>query len=438
MRSRPRAWTIASMFGSTRRARILASVAAVAAGAVALTFAAGVPAPAAATGSWTHQVGTAQDDFFEVAAATKDGAYVAGESPEALPGQVHLGAGDIVLQRYSADGTLLWTRQFGTTADDYVRAIAVRGDAIYLAGSTYGTFQGQASAGGLDSWVRRYQPDGDVVWTAQYGTSAWDNADGVEAHSSGVWVTGSTEGVLAGASSSGENDVYVRSYGPAGGLRLTRQFGTAGYDGGLGLAARRKRIHVVGYVSGTLPGQTSKGETDGFLRTYRPDGTIVRTRQFGTAEADSPRDVVVGLGGVYVGGDTLGAFGSASKGGWDFFVRKFDGAGNALWTRQYGSPVDDGMDGVAIADGEVHIGGSTSGALPGETLRGIGDSFVQSYTRAGARAGTRQWGTSGDDEAYGLDGSSSGLYVVGGTDGAFPGETNAGAWDSFVRRFAEP
>ena len=35
----------------------------------------------------------------------------------------------------------------------------------------------------------------------------------------------------------------------------------------------------------------------------------------------------------------------------------------------------------------------------------------------------------------GVSVNSSGIYVVGSTDGALPGETNAGERDAFVRKY---
>jgi len=53
---------------------------------------------------------------------------------------------------------------------------------------------------------------GQVVdWTRQFGTAAFDRAEGISVDASGVYVAGRTNGALPGQTSSGE-DAFVRKY----------------------------------------------------------------------------------------------------------------------------------------------------------------------------------------------------------------------------------
>ena len=55
---------------------------------------------------------------------------------------------DIFLLQYDSSGDLLWTRQTGTTGEDQGNGVAVSGDGlIYVTGYTYGSLNGQVSAG---------------------------------------------------------------------------------------------------------------------------------------------------------------------------------------------------------------------------------------------------------------------------------------------------
>ena len=67
--------------------------------------------------------------------------------------------------------TILWTRQFGSPAQDEVYGIAVDAAGIYVAGVTPGTMPGllpgQTTAGGTDIYVRKYDHAGNVLWTRQ-------------------------------------------------------------------------------------------------------------------------------------------------------------------------------------------------------------------------------------------------------------------------------
>src|SRR5256885_16365852 len=77
---------------------------------------------------WLRQFGTfgVPDSLDPARSVVADGSgnvYVVGDIPDspdaaALPGQASAGGGDAYVRKYDAAGNELWTRQFGTTADD--------------------------------------------------------------------------------------------------------------------------------------------------------------------------------------------------------------------------------------------------------------------------------------------------------------------------------
>src|SRR5262249_23646618 len=74
-------------------------------------------------------------------------------------------------------------------------------------------------------------------------------------------------------------------------LEWTRQFGTAVPDVAQGVAAGDTGVYVAGYTGGALPGQTSAGSEDAFVRLYDAAGNELWTRQFGTALTDVAQGV---------------------------------------------------------------------------------------------------------------------------------------------------
>ncbi len=64
-------------------------------------------------------------------------------------------------------------------------------------------------------------------------------------------------------------------------------------------------------------------------------------------------------------------------GGTDAFVRKYDSAGNVVWTYQFGTSGGDSVEAIAVdGQGNIFVGGSTNGTLPGQTLAGDYDAFI--------------------------------------------------------------
>ena len=107
--------------------------------------------------------------------------------------------------------------------------------------------------------------------------------------------------------------------------------------------------------------------------------------------------------GIYITGYTFGAFpGFTNSSGAPYsFVRKYDSAGVAQWTRQFGSGVFDEALGIASDGAGVYVTGFTYGNLPGQTNAGGADAFVRKYDTAGTEQWTREFGTTVDERGIG-------------------------------------
>jgi len=273
---------------------------------------------------WTRQFGTDGDDIARGVATDASGnVYVVGDTGGALDG-ANAGALDAFVRSFDSAGDLRWTRQFGTTTFDTASGVATDASGnVYVAGYTNGVLGGSGS-GPNDAFLRSYDGDGTVRWTRQFGTASDDIALGVATDASGnVYVAGRTQGALEGASA-GDSDAFVRSYDGAGAVRWTRQFGTSDADIAFGVATDSTgTVYVTGYTFGALEG-SGAGGGDAFLRSFDGDGTVRWTRQFGSASREEARGVATYAdGGVYVAGYTLGALEGANAGGFDAFIRAY-------------------------------------------------------------------------------------------------------------------
>jgi hypothetical protein len=332
-----------------------------------------------------------------------------------------------------------WLRQFGTTAADDAEGVAADsvGD-VYVVGQTFGSLPGQTSAGMIDAFVRKYDPAGNEIWTRQFGSAERDLAKGVAVDGAGnAWVVGETFGSLPGQRSHGGWDAFVRMYDPAGNEVWTHQFGGGGGERAAGVAFDGTgHAYVVGGTRAALPGQTTAGDYDAFIRQYDLTGNELWTRQFGSPAEDYALAITLDpTGNPVLAGETGGLLaGAAAAGSLDAFVRKYDPAGNVLWTRQFGTPRDDFALGAAVTPaGDVFVVGTTQGTLPGQRSAGDSDAYVATFSASGGERRARQFGSKGadDGEAIVLDGFGQ-LFVAGRAGGALPGQASAGEADGFV------
>ncbi|UCE73070.1 MAG: hypothetical protein JSV56_08495 [Methanomassiliicoccales archaeon] len=410
---------------------------------VAILFA-GMPMNVSATGpppdiEWVDQFGVPGGIYDQGRAIHADGdVYAIGFTEGALPGQTSAGGLDAYIRKYDTSGTELWTHQFGTPADDGVWGFYVDGSGVYIAGHTGGTFPGQTSSGGNDVFVRKYDHDGNEIWTLQFGTSGHESASSICVDGSGIYVAGRTNTAFPGQTFAGWEDAFVRKYDHNLNELWTREFGTVGRDYAGAIAVYGSGIYVSGRVDRALPGQTWYGWVDCYIRKYDPNGNELWTRQFGTSHWDDPYHTLsVDATGVYISGRTMGTLPGQTMAGYcDAFVRKYDHAGNELWTRQFGTTARDEAWSTAVDSSGVYVTGFTDDILPGQTSSGGRDAFLRKYDLDGNELWTIQFGTSSFDMALWNSVDSSGVYVTGLTEGAFPGHTNAGGWDIFVAKFS--
>lgn len=156
-------------------------------GLTAIVLLLGLSVPAiAASGpppTWIDQFGTLGYDTVDDVAADAQYAYAAGRVgyDQALPGEVSAGGTDAFVRAYEPDGTVAWTRQFGTSGFDGFPVIATTQDGVVLAGATTGQFPGQPQSGAVDVFVRRYSASGTLLSTTQFGNGSQTIALGVAA-----------------------------------------------------------------------------------------------------------------------------------------------------------------------------------------------------------------------------------------------------------------
>jgi hypothetical protein len=328
--------------------------------------------------------------------------------------------------------TNIWTRQFGTTAEESVGGIAIDPDGIVVGGTTNGSLAADLK-GPYDAFVRRYSPTGQVRWTRQFGTTGQDIVSRIASDKLGVTVAGDTDGRMAGSHTPtlGVPDVFVRRYDRTGALQWTHQFGGDQEDIGGGVATNASMVVVSGTTFGSI-GRPNLGDSDAFVRRLTTTGALVWTRQFGTGESDSGGAVALDSAGITVGGGTDGDLVGPNAGPFsDAMLRRYDLNGNVLWTRQWGKVGDDQVLDVAADATGLTVVGYTHADAEGEVPS---DAFIRRYDFAGTLQWSRIFGTTDAELAWGVAADAAGIAVTGYTFGALDGK-HQGGLDVFVRRY---
>lgn len=224
--------------------------------------------------------------------------------------------------------------------------------------------------------------------------------------------------------------------------------GTPNPDKGLAVAATTKAVYSAGQTSGgSFGGNIPLGETDIVVIKHKvgQKGEKEQVAQLGTGRSDTCTAIatfsVPAAHQVYIAGHTRGSWeqGVVNQGGEDVFLARLDPDSlMPIWIRQFGTTGNDEAYGIATdPSGNIYVTGHTTGNLSG-TNQGDTDAFWAKYDSNGNRLGLGQFGTPKSDEARGVATDAGGnFYIAGHTKGdmAGTGSNQAGSFDLFLSKF---
>ncbi|WP_206751552.1 beta strand repeat-containing protein [Trichormus variabilis] len=230
------------------------------------------------TQTWIKQFGTSSDD--EATSVILDGStntiLVTGDTSGSFAGSTNLGGTDIFVSKYDTNGTQTWVKQLGTNNYDYSTGVASDSTGnIYVTGYTsYGAFAGNTNKGAEDGFLAKYSSTGTLAWVKQFGTTGQDFSQEVKTDSAGnIYVVGNTSGTFTGNTSVGGWDSYIAKYNTSGTQLWVKQFGTTSTDEAVGLSLDNQgNIYVSGRTNGSFPTYTNQGGTDGYIALFDTNG----------------------------------------------------------------------------------------------------------------------------------------------------------------------
>ena len=257
----------------------------------------------------------------------------------------------------------------------------------------------------------------DWLWAHQFTSTVSINAYGGAADGTGVYASGFVFGGLPGATSLGLADGYIRKIDHSGNVLWTRRVGTTRYDDSAGIVTDEDGLYITGVTCGAFAGYAAAGGCDAYAARLTPEGVLVWVTQFGTAGLDTTNQydaIAVHPSGVYVAGKTEGTFpGETPAGGPSTFLARFDrSTGALLWVRQFGPPDPDfaNVGGVGVDDTGVAVAGNTTTA-PG---------MFRAEARKYSLDGSLQWSRAYDQSAppcgpfiFDLESHRGNVYMIG-------------------------
>jgi hypothetical protein len=296
---------------------------------------------------------------------------------------------DLAVTKTAPDGTKLWRKAVASMRYDDARGMATDAEGnCYIGGFTYGQFADDPIVGKADALIVKLDPNGETLWAHQFGSTDFDSVESLCTDAAGnAYVAGSVTGTFASAWQ-GEKDLFIAKFSPSGERLWAKQVGSAGLDGGTGVACGSGFVYVVGVTNGRLddPQAAAPTDTDVVLLKYDAAGTQLWLKQWLTKNEERYLKVAVGLTGnaIVAGGsatDLDGVPANGPGGETDLFLGEWSGNGEALWTYQWGSDSWDSVSDIAISpSGRIAVGAHTQAHLPQFAALGSGGAVLSVFT----------------------------------------------------------
>lgn len=288
----------------------------------------------------------------------------------------------------------------------------------------------------IDAFVSTYAADGTLLWSVQFGGNGEDVAHAVAFDPAGNTVIAGlfTGTMLIGEiklEGAGSDDAFIAKLDAQGKPLWARALGGSDSDAAHDLAVDTDgSIHVTGSFMSDLPVDDkttlhSKGNEDVFLLELGPDGDVVRGQAFGHRYRDFGQRVAVdGAGNVILLAEFMDevAFGGpvlVSEGNRDLAVVKLTSTGGHLWSRRFGSPFNEYGLGLTVDPaGNIALTGSFDNEIDfgGGKLVSAGESdvYVARLGPDGAHLWSQRFGSTREDIGHGIASDRYGNLAVTG------------------------
>ncbi len=362
--------------------------------------------------------------FFITSSALNDGSYsLTAIATDAAGNTSQLSSAlSITVNQNLITGDFDWARLIGSSSGEEAYGISIDNQGnIFLTGATMGNLNGELNNGGQDIFLLKLDSNGNELWTKLFGSDANEIAYGISIdNDSNIFVTGTTEGNLNDQINNGDKDAFVIKLDSNGNILWTKLFGTAlsdiAWKGTLD-----ENIYLWGETHGNLNGEgnNSLGKEDAFLIKLDLNGNEIWTTLIGTELNEEAWDIAVtDDNSVYLVGETQDS-NIPNNDTDNILVSKIDSQGNILWSKSFGEEQkEDRATSIDIsADGGLYVSGFTESDLNGQSVNGSSGSFLIKLDKDGNDIWTKIYGTANRENAFDMGIRSDGfIYLTGMSD----------------------
>jgi uncharacterized delta-60 repeat protein len=330
---------------------------------------------------------------------TSDGGYiVAGYT-------MSFGAGDadVWLLKLSSTGTIEEEWAFGGSHQDVAQFILETDNGGFIVVGNTLSF----GAGYMDCWILKFSSEGDIEWQKTYGGSSWDNIYSIQQTSDGGFIA-------AGETSSfGDEfyDAWVLKLFSNGDIEWQKTYGGSSPD----YVYSIQQTSDGGFIAAGQTSSFGAGSSDAWVLKLFSNGDIEWQKTYGGTEYEAglmSSSIQKTVDGGYILATSTRSF---DGGDMDCWLLKLSPVGDIAWQRAYGGISDDDVHSIQqTSDGGFIVAGQTSSFGAGND-----DCSILKLSSEGDIEWQKTYGGTADDNAYSIQQTNDGGYIVAGFTGSF-------------------
>ncbi|MDP4221119.1 MAG: SBBP repeat-containing protein, partial [Bacteroidota bacterium] len=242
---------------------------------------------------WAKRFGSHDDDGATALACGAGGFVVTGSFADTVDfGGTPLraqGSSDIFILKFTSEGSLVWARQAGGTANGEGAGIALDGfENVYVTGKFFDTVDIGGTPPDCDGigniYISKYTSDGVKQWVKCSGAGGEEGGAAIAIdRNENIYVTGGYDNLInLGAGdllNNGLIDIFIAKYDPSGKAIWSDRAGEAGTDLGTAIATdRNSNLFLAGAFSDTCSFGPflleSLRQTDGFVAKIALESSV--------------------------------------------------------------------------------------------------------------------------------------------------------------------
>ncbi len=349
--------------------------------------------------------GDMRDDIYSLTVDDNGNYFVTGKTestdfPTTDGTSVASGTFASFIQKYTADGTLVFSTVFGETDNVFDYEIIVDGTDIYVVGENesinFPTTDGTTyQDGGGDGYLVKYDGSGNLVYSTLLGGTGHDRIYKIIVINGCAIMSGTTRSsdfptTDGSVYSGGLDDAFLTKYDATGNLVFSTIYGGSNHDnqdlismesdGNFIYISSRTRSPDFPTTDGSI---FNGGSSDVYLRKYDLAGNLIYSQVFGGSSAEEPFGMQIVNGDIFISGYTTSpdfpvVNGVGHAGSSDVFLTKFDANGNIIFSTMYGGGSSDSFENFYVnAAGEAYLVVAAYDPLTTDGTSGRGMSFVK-------------------------------------------------------------